>query len=200
MLIIGLTGGIGTGKSTVAGMFEEYKIPVFYADKAAKQALGKIAQTKEAQQMLPEIFDMKNFSREKIADKIFANAEIRKKLEAILHPYILMKITLFIEEYEKKNAPFVVLEVPLLFEVGWNSFCNEIICVVADQASQEQRVLSRAGMTLERFEAIKRSQMPESKKQQKSDFLINTNCNVSETKDKVLEFIESISLQNDSRL
>ncbi|MCL2473737.1 MAG: dephospho-CoA kinase [Alphaproteobacteria bacterium] len=183
MLIIGLTGGIGTGKSTAAKMFEECNIPVFYADKAAHEALE-------------EISDRQSFSREKIADEIFADDEARKKLEAVLHPRVLEKMNLFIEEHKKQKKPFVVLEVPLLFEAGFDTYCDKVICAAASESAQKQRVVSRAGMTPERFEAIKRTQMPEAEKQQKSDFLINTDCSTSETKSRVLELVKKLKMEN----
>ncbi len=155
--IVGLTGGIATGKSTVAKILRRMKIPVIDADAIAHDVTrpNEAAYFKIVKAFGKNILQKNGaIDRHKLGQIVFANAKLRKKLEAIVHPAVRKKIAEQIKMFHKQNRKMVVLEVPLLFEVGWDKFCDEVWVVAATQKQQIERLQKRNGLT--RAEALRR--------------------------------------------
>ena len=191
-LTLGLTGSIGMGKSTVAAMFADAGVPVFDAD-AAVHALqgrgGRIVSTIEAR--FPDTTGEEGVNRTALAEAVFADAAALSALEAIVHPAVAEERAVFLASHA--DAPFVVLDVPLLFETGGWKAVDRIAVVSAPQAIQHDRVLARPGMTEARWEAILSKQMPDAEKRARADFLIPTGGSLDETRAEVARVIACLT-------
>ena len=173
MIVIGLTGSIGMGKSTVAAMFEKCGIPVFDADAAVRHLQGPGGRALGAiEAAFPGTTHAGGLHREKLGGHVFGNAVALKKLEAILHPLVAEAQSAFLGGHRLKRA--VVLDVPLLFEKGGWKRCDLSIVVSAPLRVQRARVLARPGMTPQKFAAILKSQMPDRQKRRLADIIIET--------------------------
>ena len=178
MLIIGITGSIGMGKTTVSKMLRILKIPVFDSDKKVKEILEKNYDIIEKiSKIWPEsiLFHQKQIkiNKEALSNRIFKNKKERKKLERIIHPVVKRERRSFLKKYEKY---FIVgLDIPLLYETGMNKECDYIFLVNTTKKIQKQRVLARPNMTEEKFELINNSQWNFEKKEKEKPFIINTS-------------------------
>ena len=179
MLIIGITGSIGMGKTTVSKMLRILKIPVFDSDKKVKEILEKNYDIIEKiSKIWPESisFHQKQIkiNKEILSNKIFKNKNEREKLESIIHPVVKKERGLFLKKYEKY---FIVgLDIPLLYETGMDKGCDYIFLVYTSKKIQKKRVLMRPNMTDEKFELINNSQWSFEKKEKERPFVINTSC------------------------
>ncbi|KAB7647649.1 dephospho-CoA kinase [Polymorphobacter fuscus] len=173
MIIIGLTGSIGMGKSTVAAMFERSGIPVFDADAAVRALQGPGGRALPAiEAIFAGTTHAGGLHREKLGAQVFGNPAALKQLEAILHPLVGEAQSNFLARHRLKRA--VVLDVPLLFEKGGWRRCDLTIVVSAPLRVQRARVLARPGMTRAKFAAILKSQMPDAEKRRRADVVIET--------------------------
>ena len=178
MIIIGITGSIGMGKTTVSKMLRIFKIPVFDSDRAVKEILEsnyniieKISKT------WPETVSFhqkqKIVDKNALGNKIFESKNERKKLEKMLHPLVKIERTSFLKQSEKR---FVVgLDIPLLYETGMDEECDYIFLVHTPKKIQKRRVLIRPNMTEKKFELINNSQWSFEKKRKKKPYIINTS-------------------------
>lgn len=176
MILLGLTGSIGMGKSSTAQLFRERGIPVHDADAAVHQAYGKGG---EAVAPLAWAFpgvvtDEGEVDRKALREVVVGDPEAMAKLEAIIHPIVGEVRNDFLHKARVEGADIVVLDVPLLFETGGDSKVDAIVVATAPEALQRARVLARQGMTEEEFEAILARQTPDSEKRQRADFTVNT--------------------------
>jgi dephospho-CoA kinase len=171
MKILGLTGSIGMGKSETARMLKCLGVPVFEADKVVHQLLAK-----EAIPFIAKTFPacIKNgvVDREALGKIVFADSKQKALLETIMHPLVRAKQKQFLQAMQRKEV--VVLDIPLLFETGWDKMCDAVMVVSAPSMVQRQRVLKRSGMTEQKFQAIMAAQMPDSEKRKRADFIIHT--------------------------
>jgi dephospho-CoA kinase len=169
--ILGLTGSIGMGKSEAARALKRLGVPVFEADKIVHQLLAK-----DAIPFITETFPacIKNgvVDREALGKIVFADMKQKALLEAIMHPLVRAKQKQFLQAMLHKQL--VVLDIPLLFETGWDKECDAVMVVSAPHMIQRQRVMRRAGMTEQKFHAILATQMPDSEKRKRADFIIHT--------------------------
>ena len=178
MLIIGITGSIGMGKTTVSKMLEILKIPVFDSDKKVKEIIEKNKKVvKTILKTWPDtiLTSQKQEKIDKVAlsDKIFKNNRERKKLEDIIHPIVAKERNLFLKNF--KRHKIVGLDIPLLYETGADKKCDYIFLVNTTKKIQKQRVLMRPNMTEEKFELINNSQWSFEKKKTKGNpIIINT--------------------------
>ena len=183
-LLLGLTGSIGMGKSTVAAMFADEGVPVFDAD-AAVHALqgpaGRVVAAIEAR--FPDTTGPAGVNRTALAEAVFGDAEALAALEAIVHPAVAEERAVFLAAYA--DAPLVVLDVPLLFEAGGWQSVDRIAVVSAPAEVQRVRVLARPGMTEARFAAILAKQMPDAEKRARADFVIPTGGAITDTREAV---------------
>lgn len=183
MKVVGLTGSIGMGKSETARMFRECDVLVFDADAVVHQLQakdGRAIPLIEAE--FPGVVQAGVLDRQKLGAVVFADPEAKKKLEAIMHPMVAEERIGFFESAEKAGADFVVLDVPLLFEMGGNAACDKVIVVSAPEEVQRARVLARPGMTEEKFEHIVKRQTPDADKRAGADYIIETDKGLDHAK------------------
>ncbi len=181
MLIVGLTGSIGMGKSTAAARFRARGIGVFDADAEVHRLYaGPLAE--EIERAFPGSATSGVVDRAKLSEHLIAVPSRFKDLEAIVHPQVRASEKRFLQEEHVRGASLAVLEVPLFFEAGRDEHVDAIVVVTASPEIQRQRVLARSGMTDEKFEAVIARQLPEAEKQARADFVVDTsgsieNCN-----------------------
>lgn len=174
MLILGLTGSIGMGKSATAQMFAEQGVPVYDAD-AAVHALYRGAAVAPVEAAFPGVARDGAIDREALGKRVLGDGAALKRLEAIVHPLVGESRAGFLGHQRTKGARLVMLDIPLLFETGGERTVDAVVLVSAPEPVQRARVLARPGMTEERFEAILAKQMPDSQKRARSHFLIDTS-------------------------
>lgn len=187
-LVLGLTGSIGMGKSTVAGMFVEEGVPVFDAD-AAVHALqgptGRVVAAIEAR--FPGTTGPQGVNRAALAEAVFGDPAALEALEAIVHPAVAEERAAFLTLHG--DAPLVVLDVPLLFEAGGWQSVDRIAVVSAPASLQRARVLARPGMTEARFASILAKQLPDAEKRARADIVIPTGGSLDDTRAAVRSVI-----------
>ncbi len=191
MIIAGLTGSIGMGKSTTAAMFIKRGVPVHDAD-AVVHALyeGEAADKIEAE--FPGTVTNGRVDRSILAKHVVGKPEAMKKLESIVHPLVAAKRDEFLAAHRKNEEPLVILDIPLLFETGGDSLVDWIIVVTASAETQRKRVLSRPDMNPEKFEAILARQVPDSEKRKRADFLIDTDQGMEAARHQVQHIIAEL--------
>ncbi|MEP2987951.1 MAG: dephospho-CoA kinase [Parasphingorhabdus sp.] len=190
-LIIGLTGSIGMGKSTVAQMFVDENIPLFDADAAVHvlQGPGGLL-VQEIEALFPGTTDDQGVDRQKLGAAVLGNKEALQKLEALIHPAVGQMRMQFLAEHE--DAAMILFDIPLLFERSGASGVNHIVVVSASKEDQRSRVLAREGMTHEKFEKIKLLQMPDAEKRKRADTVINTSTSLTDTRNQVKNCVEKL--------
>lgn len=197
MIVLGLTGSIGMGKSTVARMFADAGVPVFDAD-AAVHALqgpgGALVAAIEVQ--FPGSTGEAGVNRTALAEAVLGDSEALQRLEALVHPAVAEAREAFLEAH--REAPLVVLDIPLLFEKGGGARVDKIAVVSAPEAAQRERVLARPGMTEDRFAKIRALQMPDAEKRARADFVIPTGGSPAETNATVRSIIACLTGPRDS--
>lgn len=182
--MVGLTGGFGVGKSSVAQLFKNLGAEVIDADEIAHAAMKKGSPVFDP---IIELFEEalhpggKKMDREKVAEIVFADPQKRKELEAIIHPYVYEKIK---EEIEASERRVILVEVPLLFEAGFETLCNKI-AVVACNSTVKMKRLKRKKFTEQEIRARERAQMPEALKAQKANFVIDNSKSIYQTQREV---------------
>ena len=189
--IIGLTGSIGMGKSTVAAMFAEAGIPVFDADaevRAMQGAGGELVPAIEA--AFPGSTGPQGVERDRLGQQVFADKPALARLEAIVHPAVAARRAAFLELHHDKRA--VVFDIPLLFERGGHEAVDMIVVVSAPEAVQRARVLARPGMTEEKFAHIFSLQLHDTDKRARADHVIDTGTTVDQTRAAVTALIASL--------
>jgi len=196
-LRLGLTGSIGMGKSTVAAMFAAEGVPVFDADEIVHQLQGpEGALVAEIEAEFPGTTGKEGVNRGTLAERVLAEPEKLKRLEALVHPAVARARDLFLNENE--SASFVVLDIPLLFEKGGWNLVDKIAVVSAPAEIQRARVLARPGMTEEKFERILDLQMADSEKRERADFVIPTGGSMDETRASVRRIVACLKGHVDS--
>ncbi len=198
-LIVGLTGGIATGKSTVSRMFSEKDIPVLDADRYAKAELAQDTPSYEALvELLGEeiLTPSKEINRNKLARRIFKDASMRQKVNDIIHPRVKRRMKREIEHLEKSGEPIVVLDVPLLFETDFHELVDVSVLVYARQKDQIDRLVAREKIDESYARQKIKAQMPLSRKRELADFVIDNSKSILDTRksfDRVLNRIKKIS-------
>jgi dephospho-CoA kinase len=174
MLVLGLTGSVGMGKSTTAGFFVEAGAPVHDADAAVHRLYaGEAVALIEA--AFPGTTSGGTVDRTLLARRVLGDPVALKRLEAIVHPLVQASERRFLADAEARGDKVVVLDIPLLFETGGDARVDAVVVVSAPAAVQRARVLERPGMTAEKFEAILSQQMPDAEKRRRADFVVDTS-------------------------
>lgn len=174
MIVLGLTGSVGMGKSTTAKFFAEEGVPVHDAD-AVVHTLYEGEATPLVEAAFPGTTVDGKVDRDKLGKRVLGDAAAIKRLEEIVHPLVGKARDDFLREAEHKGAKVAVLDVPLLFETGGDKRCDAVVVVSAPPDVQRQRVFERPGMTEERFAAILAKQMPDAEKRARADFVVDTS-------------------------
>jgi len=191
MIVLGLTGSIGMGKSTTAKMFAEVGVPVHDSDEAVHRLYsGKAAPLIE--EAFPGTTRDGVVDRNLLTRKVLGNPEALKRLEGIVHPLVRADADAFLEHQRKMGAPIVVLDIPLLFETGGRNRVDKVVVVTASHEIQQQRVLARPGMTEEKFNSILAKQMPDAEKRSLADYIIDTGKGMDAARSAVAAIVEEL--------
>ena len=184
MKVIGITGGIGAGKSTVSGYLASLGYPVFDADEVSRglTAAGSPVVDELAETFGEEILVRKGvLSREKLAEIVFSNPDKNRKLMQIVTMKVREAGQKWISDYRKKEKyDIIILDIPLLFETGSEDLCDAVWFITADDEVRRRRVMERDGVTAEQVERRMRSQMPEKEKAERSDEIVDNSRGVEE--------------------
>jgi dephospho-CoA kinase len=183
MVIVGLTGSIGMGKSTAAKMLRQMGVPVYDADAAVHelQRPGGIA-LPPIEAAFPGVVKNGVLDRQALGARVFGNKEALRRLEAIVHPLVARKQRAFLKRAAQHGKPLVVLDIPLLFEGRGERRVDATLVVTAPAFLQRRRVLARPGMTAEKFAGILRQQVPDKVKRRKATFVIPTGMGIAPTR------------------
>jgi dephospho-CoA kinase len=194
MIVLGLTGSIGMGKSTTAQMFREAGVPVWDADAAVHQLYSDGgAAAAPIGQAFPGAVRNGAVDRAALSDLLKTDAAAWKRLEAIVHPLTRASQQAFLRKHLEAGARAVVLDIPLLMETGQDSFMDAVVVVSAPPDIQRMRVLARPGMTAARLDAILAKQTPDAEKRQRADFVINTALGLDEARRQVRAILAAIA-------
>ncbi|VAX08700.1 Dephospho-CoA kinase [hydrothermal vent metagenome] len=198
IIVIGLTGSIGMGKSETAKMFERAQIPVFDSDGAVHILMGKDgAAVPLVGGLFPNAMTPNGIDRKVLGARVFDDPAALKQLESILHPMVSDRRQVFFDQARAEGHGLVVMDVPLLFETGGEKQCDFTVVVSAPAALQRRRVLSRPGMTLQKFENILAQQMPDEEKRRRADFIVQSDRGISYAEDQVAKIIKEIRAKKD---
>lgn len=190
MIIVGLTGGIGSGKTTVAKAFEALGVPVYIADEEAKKLMNKskVIKRKLIQLFGEEAYLAGKLNRPFIANVIFNDKAILEQMNGIIHPRVARHFEKWVA---KQKGPYVIKEVAILFENGGDKACDYVITVTAPKTVRIERLLLRDHTSKEKIEAIMKNQWPDSEKVKHSNFVI-VNESLQKTKEQVTKIHNEI--------
>jgi dephospho-CoA kinase len=191
VILIGLTGSIGMGKSTTAAMFRELGVPVYDADAAVHDlydvggaAVGPVGEA------FPGVVRDGRVDREALRQAVLGKPDELKRLNAIVHPLVGRDRSGFFEAAQARGADMVVLDIPLLFETGGHANVDAVVVVSAPAEMQRERVLARPGMTPERLDAILAQQMADAEKRARAHFVVDTGRGLEPAREQVRHIVE----------
>ena len=189
MIILGLTGSIGMGKSTTAKLFAEAGVPVYDAD-AAVHALyeGEAAPSIEA--AFPGTTAGGKVDRNKLSAQVVHDPAAMKRLEGIVHPMLGASRQKFLRDAEQSGAPVAVVDVPLLYETGGEKRVDAVVVVTTTPEIQRQRILTRDNMTGEKLEAILARQLPDPEKRKRADFVVDTSHGLDPVRARIRDILD----------
>ncbi|MEX0644694.1 MAG: dephospho-CoA kinase [Parvularculaceae bacterium] len=186
MIVVALTGSIGMGKSTVLQMFADLGAAVWSADDAVHRLYAKGgAAIPPIAQEFPGAVVNGAVDRERLAALVLDQPQRLKRLEALVHPLVAADREAFLALAKKSGAEIAVVDIPLLIETGGEKAFDAVVVASAPAALQRRRVLTRPGMTIEKFETIRRRQTPDVEKRARADFVINTGQSLAATRKEV---------------
>ena len=180
MMVVGLTGGIGSGKTTVAKLFEGFDVPIYIADTEAKLLMNrsKVIRRKLIALFGEEAYSKDGLNRTYIASKIFADKSLLDAMNAIVHPKVASHFKRWLK---KQDAAYIIKEAAIIFEHNKEHEYNYVITVIADQEERVKRILNREGMTRKKALTIMNNQLSDVEKVERSDFIIE-NDHLEKTK------------------
>ncbi|RWE32429.1 dephospho-CoA kinase [Mesorhizobium sp. M8A.F.Ca.ET.208.01.1.1] len=191
MIVLGLTGSIGMGKSTTARMFTEAGVPVHDSDETVHRLYaGKAAPLVEA--AFPGTTADGSVDRAKLGARVLGDAAALKKLEAIIHPLVRADADAFLAKHRNAGESIAVLDIPLLFETGGRGRVDKVVVVTAPAEVQRQRVLARPGMSEEKLASILAKQVPDAEKRRLADFVIDTGKGLDAARAAVASIIAEL--------
>ncbi len=192
MIVLGLTGSIGMGKSTTAALFAEAGVPVHDSDSAV-HALYAGAAAPLVEAAFPGTVRDGVVDRALLSRRLLGDPQAFATLESIVHPLVRADATAFVERHRAAGAPLVLLDIPLLFETHGEGRVDRIVVVSAPPEVQRARVLARPGMTQEKFAAILARQVPDAEKRARADYVIDTSKGVDEARRQVTAIVRELS-------
>jgi dephospho-CoA kinase len=182
MIVVGLTGSIGMGKSNAAIALRQLGVPVHDADAAVHALLGPGGRAvAKVAAVFPEALAGNRIDRKVLGDLVFGDTPALRRLEGILHPLVRKSSKDFLAAAARRHAPIAVLDIPLLYESGGEKTVDAVIVVSAPKQIQRQRVLARRGMTEEKFQAILARQVPDIEKRHRATYVVFTGGHRGET-------------------
>lgn len=192
MIVLGLTGSVGMGKSATAKMFEEEGVPVFDADAAVHRLYaGEAVPLIEA--AFPGTTRNGRVDRDLLSARVVGNPRALATLESVVHPLVRAARKAFVAETERSGAAVAVLDIPLLFETGAHVRVDKVAVVSAPHHVQKVRVMERRGMTEEKFAAILARQVPDAEKRARADFIIDTSRGFDAARENVRAILRELS-------
>jgi len=191
MLILGLTGSIGMGKSTTAKLFAEAGVPVYDADAEVHRLYeGEAAVSIEA--AFPGTTSDGKVDRKKLSAQVIHDPAAMKRLEQIVHPMLGASRQRFFEEAERAGAPVVVVDVPLLFETGGEKRVDAVVVVTTSPENQRERILARGTMTNEALDAILARQLTDTEKRKRADFVVDTSHGLEPVRAAIRDILAAV--------
>lgn len=191
-IILGLTGSIGMGKSTVSAMFRDLGVPVFDADAAVHELQGPGGALLPAiEAAFPGTTGSLGVERQKLGATVFGDAAALARLEAIVHPAVLAMRNVFLRDHA--DRPLLVFDIPLLYEKDVVTQVDAVVVVSAVAEAQRERVLARPGMTAEKFAQILALQVPDAEKVGRADYVIDTSSTLAETRQAVTNLVRKLT-------
>jgi dephospho-CoA kinase len=189
MIILGLTGSIGMGKSTTAKLFEEAGVPVYDADASVHLLYeGEAAPVIEA--AFPGTTVDGKVDRNRLSAKVVHDAAAMKQLEQIVHPMLGASRQKFFADAERSGAPVAVVDVPLLYETGGEKRVDAVVVVTTTPEIQRERILARDNMTGEKLDAILARQLPDAEKRKRADFVVDTSHGLDPVRLRIRDILE----------
>jgi dephospho-CoA kinase len=189
MIILGLTGSIGMGKSTTAKLFEEAGVPVYDADASVHRLYeGEAAPAIEA--AFPGTTVDGKVDRNRLSAKVVHDAAAMKQLEQIVHPMLGASRQKFFDDAERSGAPVVVVDVPLLFETGGEKRVDAVVVVTTTPEIQRERILARDNMTGKKLDAILARQLADAEKRKRADFVVDTSHGLDPVRLRIRDILE----------
>jgi dephospho-CoA kinase len=189
MIILGLTGSIGMGKSTTAKLFAEAGVPVYDADAAVHRLYeGEAVPAIEA--AFPGATVNGKVDRARLSALVVHDPAAMKQLERIVHPMLGASRKHFLEEAERSGAPVAVVDVPLLYETGGENRVDAVVVVTTTPEVQRERILARDYMTSEKLDAILARQLPDSEKRKRADFVVDTSHGLDPVRTRIRDILE----------
>ena len=197
MLVLGLTGSIGMGKSTAAEMFRRLGIPVHDADASVHSLFqaGGLAVAPISRRFPDAVVDGA-VDRERLGKIVFGDAAALRDLEAIVHPLVRRERDRFLDLQRRGRRRAAVLDIPLLFETGGEDICDYVFVVSAPAFLQRQRVLARPGMTAERLSSILKKQMPDGEKRRRADYVLHTGLGRAVTVRAIKKILRHLGIRH----
>ena len=189
MIILGLTGSIGMGKSTTAKLFAEAGVPVYDAD-ATVHALYEGEAAPSIETAFPGTTVGGKVDRARLSARVLHDAAAMKQLESIVHPMLGASRQKFLRDAEQSGAPVAVLDVPLLYETGGEKRVDAVVVVTTAPEIQRQRILARDAMTGEKLEAILARQMPDAEKRKRADFVVDTSHGLDPVRAQISDILD----------
>jgi dephospho-CoA kinase len=194
MIVIGLTGSIGMGKTETARMFMAEGIPVSESDAIVHRLYDRDgAAVKPVEALVPGVVVEGRIDREKLAKYLGAHPRDFARLEAIVHPLVRAEQEKFLKEARRRKSRLAVLDIPLLFETGRDRDVDKIVVITAPADVQRRRVLARPGMTPEKFASILARQLPDEEKRAKADFIVDSGRGLDHARAEVRRIIAHLS-------
>jgi dephospho-CoA kinase len=188
MIILGLTGSIGMGKSTTAKLFAEAGVPVYDADATVHMIYeGEAAPAIEA--AFPGTTADGKVDRTKLSAKVVHDADAMKRLEQIVHPMLRAYHQKFLDDAEQSGAPVAVVDVPLLYETGGEKRVDAVVVVTTSPEAQRKRILEREGMTADKLDAILARQLPDAEKRKRADFVVDTSHGLDPVRARIRDIL-----------
>jgi dephospho-CoA kinase len=189
MVILGLTGSIGMGKSTTAKLFAEAGVPVYDADATVHMLYeGEAAPAIEA--AFPGTTVDGKVDRNRLSARVVHDPAAMKRLEEIVHPMLGASRQKFLHDAEQSGAPVAVVDVPLLFETGGEKRVDAVVVVTTTPEIQRQRILSRPNMTDEKLDAILARQMPDAEKRKRAHFVVDTSHGLDPVRARIRDILD----------
>jgi dephospho-CoA kinase len=188
MIVLGLTGSIGMGKSTTAKLFVEAGVPVYDADATVHQIYqSEAAPVIEA--AFPGTTVGGKVDRTKLSAKVVHDPAAMKRLEALVHPMLRAHHQRFLDDAERSGAPVAVVDIPLLFETGGEKRVDAVVVVTTSPEIQRERILTRDNMTAEKLDYILARQMPDAEKRKRADFVVDTSHGLDPVRERIRDIL-----------
>jgi dephospho-CoA kinase len=198
MIVLGLTGSIGMGKSTTAKLFAEAGVPVYDADAAVHLLYeGEAAPAIEA--AFPGTTENGRVDRDRLSARVVHDPAAMKKLEEIVHPMLGASRQKFLDDARRSGAPVAVIDIPLLFETGGEKRVDAVVVVTTTAELQRERILARPNMTEEKLQAILERQMPDAEKRKRAHFVVDTSHGLDPVRARIRDILDQAAKMQPGR-